>query len=289
MRADRNASAVEDQLPLKPQWFHILLALSEETRHGSGIVRSVLRQTDGKLRLWPATLYGSLDDLAAKGWIEELRAPESRPPVRARRSASIASHPEASGFWLQKPTGFNPWRAPRWTGSPRATSPHDLSRRSLGLSPRAPAPALRIQAGPRAGGLQPRGGGRVLRPPLPARVGRPRCRVGIDDRRAGLHALRGPPEQRRHPGLRAADGGGHGVPVLFRRGGILRGPSATRCAPAASSTAATGRTQRKSLIVNEAFAAYFWPGENSLGKLVTVARGWTRRSSASRRTRNTVR
>ena len=85
MRADRNASAVEDQLPLKPQWFHILLALSEETRHGSGIVRSVLRQTDGKLRLWPATLYGSLDDLAAKGWIEELRAPESRPPGESEK------------------------------------------------------------------------------------------------------------------------------------------------------------------------------------------------------------
>ncbi len=71
--------AIENSLPLKPQWFHILLALSEEARHGSGIVRSVLDQTDGKLRLWPATLYGSLEELAALGWIEELTGTSERP------------------------------------------------------------------------------------------------------------------------------------------------------------------------------------------------------------------
>ena len=66
-------------LPLKPQWFHILLALSHEAQHGSGIVRSVLDQTEGKLRLWPATLYGSLEELAQVGWIEELTGPTGRP------------------------------------------------------------------------------------------------------------------------------------------------------------------------------------------------------------------
>ena len=76
------ALAVDDinhHLPLKAQWFHILLALSEEAQHGSGIVRSVLQQTDGKLRLWPATLYGSLEDLVALGWIEELTEHGERP------------------------------------------------------------------------------------------------------------------------------------------------------------------------------------------------------------------
>lgn len=71
---------LSQHLPLKPQWFHILLALSDETRHGSGIVRTVLEQTDGKLRLWPAMLYGSLDELAAQGWIEEVTDPADRPP-----------------------------------------------------------------------------------------------------------------------------------------------------------------------------------------------------------------
>jgi DNA-binding PadR family transcriptional regulator len=72
-------------LPLKTQWFHILMALSEEHRHGSGIVRSVLKQTDGKLRLWPATLYGSLDELASLDWIEELADEDEFPEGESRR------------------------------------------------------------------------------------------------------------------------------------------------------------------------------------------------------------
>jgi len=72
-------TGLEDALPLKPQWFHILLALSETAQHGSGIVRTVLQQTDGKLRLWPATLYGSLEEVSAKGWISELTEPSERP------------------------------------------------------------------------------------------------------------------------------------------------------------------------------------------------------------------
>ena len=72
-------------LPLKPQWFHILLALSAEARHGSGIVRAVLDETAGKLRLWPATLYGSLDELAGRGWIEELTTRAERPAGESDR------------------------------------------------------------------------------------------------------------------------------------------------------------------------------------------------------------
>ena len=72
-------------LPLKPQWFHILLALTDEPRHGSGLVRAVLAQTDGKLRLWPATLYGSLEDMADHGWIEELTRDTERPSESERR------------------------------------------------------------------------------------------------------------------------------------------------------------------------------------------------------------
>jgi len=76
---------IAGQSPLKSQWFHILLALSEDPRHGSGIVRSVLEQTNGSLRLWPATLYGSLEDLAERGWIEELTTESDRPEESERR------------------------------------------------------------------------------------------------------------------------------------------------------------------------------------------------------------
>jgi DNA-binding PadR family transcriptional regulator len=58
-------------LPLKPQWFHILLSLAGEEQHGYGIMQEVLQRTRGKVRLWPATLYGSIKRLIEAGLIEE--------------------------------------------------------------------------------------------------------------------------------------------------------------------------------------------------------------------------
>ncbi len=64
---------------LKPRWFHILLALSDKDLHGSDIVREVLEQSDGELRLWPAMLYGSLEQMVDRGLIEELYEAAERP------------------------------------------------------------------------------------------------------------------------------------------------------------------------------------------------------------------
>jgi DNA-binding PadR family transcriptional regulator len=58
-------------LPLKTQWFHILLSLAGEDQHGYGIMQEVLERTTGKVRLWPATLYGSLKRLIEAELIEE--------------------------------------------------------------------------------------------------------------------------------------------------------------------------------------------------------------------------
>ena len=58
-------------LPLKSQWFHIMLSLAGEEQHGYGIMQEVLRRTDGRVRLWPATLYGSLKRLIESDLIEE--------------------------------------------------------------------------------------------------------------------------------------------------------------------------------------------------------------------------
>ena len=58
-------------LPLKPQWFHILLALAGGEQHGYGIMQEVLERTGGKVRLWPATLYGTIKRLTEAGLIEE--------------------------------------------------------------------------------------------------------------------------------------------------------------------------------------------------------------------------
>src|SRR5271170_5928505 len=58
-------------LPLKTQWFHILLSLAGEGQHGYGIMQEVLQRTTGKVRLWPATLYGSIKRLIEAELIEE--------------------------------------------------------------------------------------------------------------------------------------------------------------------------------------------------------------------------
>jgi DNA-binding PadR family transcriptional regulator len=61
----------ENFLPLKTNWFHILLSLAAGEQHGYGIMLEVSERTGGKLRLWPATLYGSLKRLIEAGLIEE--------------------------------------------------------------------------------------------------------------------------------------------------------------------------------------------------------------------------
>src|SRR5215813_4858883 len=58
-------------LPLKTNWFHIMLSLAGGEQHGYGIMQEVLNRTEGKVRLWPATLYGSIKRLIEAGLIEE--------------------------------------------------------------------------------------------------------------------------------------------------------------------------------------------------------------------------
>jgi DNA-binding PadR family transcriptional regulator len=61
----------ETFVPLKPHWFHVLLSLSNQEQHGYGIMQEVLDRTGGKVRLWPATLYGTLKRLMDADLIEE--------------------------------------------------------------------------------------------------------------------------------------------------------------------------------------------------------------------------
>jgi PadR family transcriptional regulator PadR len=70
---------------LKTHWFYILLSLAGEDRHGLAISRDVLALSDGQVKLWPATLYGSLDELATRGWIEELPDTHARTQHESER------------------------------------------------------------------------------------------------------------------------------------------------------------------------------------------------------------
>ena len=64
---------------MKPRVYLILLALVDSDLHGLGIARAVQHLSDGQTRLWPASLYGTLDDLTETGFIEELDDPRDRP------------------------------------------------------------------------------------------------------------------------------------------------------------------------------------------------------------------
>ena len=70
---------------LKPQWFQILLAVADRPLHGAAIREEVLERTDGTMRLWPGVLYGSLDELAERGWLHETTAPADAPTEGGKR------------------------------------------------------------------------------------------------------------------------------------------------------------------------------------------------------------
>jgi DNA-binding PadR family transcriptional regulator len=58
-------------VPLSPAALHILLALASEDRHGYGIMREIARQSEGRYKLGPGTLYDNLQKLLDQGIVEE--------------------------------------------------------------------------------------------------------------------------------------------------------------------------------------------------------------------------
>lgn len=67
----KNDGALDRFIPLKTQWFHILISLASGEQHGYAIMQEVLERTQGKVRLWPATLYGTIKRLIEAGLIAE--------------------------------------------------------------------------------------------------------------------------------------------------------------------------------------------------------------------------
>lgn len=69
---------------MKQSWFYILVSLASADRYGSAIQEDVRVLSDGGVRLWPVTLYGSLEALVEHGWIRELEAEEQPDGHRGR-------------------------------------------------------------------------------------------------------------------------------------------------------------------------------------------------------------
>lgn len=69
--------------PLSPAALHILLSLAAEDLHGYAIMQEVARQSEGKYKLGPGTLYDNLQKLVRREWVEELgRRPGDDDPRR---------------------------------------------------------------------------------------------------------------------------------------------------------------------------------------------------------------
>ena len=76
--------SVDDFVPLAPAMLHILLALAGERLHGYGIMQEVLRQTEGRYKLGPGTLYDNLQRLMKQRLVEEVAGLSEEENARRR-------------------------------------------------------------------------------------------------------------------------------------------------------------------------------------------------------------
>jgi DNA-binding PadR family transcriptional regulator len=78
-------------LPLSPATLHILLALAGEELHGYGIMQEVARQSEGRYKVGPGTLYDNLQRMLEQGLVQEVarRASNDDPRRRYYRLSSL--------------------------------------------------------------------------------------------------------------------------------------------------------------------------------------------------------
>jgi DNA-binding PadR family transcriptional regulator len=82
----KTAPDPESFLPLTPAVFHILLALADGEMHGYAIMSEVVRTTDGRVKMGPGTLYGTINRLLEMRLIEETeRRPDPKMDDERRR------------------------------------------------------------------------------------------------------------------------------------------------------------------------------------------------------------
>jgi DNA-binding PadR family transcriptional regulator len=72
-------------LPLTPAIAHILLAVADQDRHGYAIMQEIERLTDGRARMGPGTLYGTIKRMIAAGLLDEAEARPEAPHDDERR------------------------------------------------------------------------------------------------------------------------------------------------------------------------------------------------------------
>ena len=90
--ANVSPSDPDAELPLTPTVFNILLSLADGEKHGYAIMQEVEEATEGRTRMGPGTLYGSLDRMLKAGYITESdRRPASKEDDERRRYYRLGS------------------------------------------------------------------------------------------------------------------------------------------------------------------------------------------------------
>ena len=70
--------------PLTNAVVHVLLSLSGGERHGYAILKDIVAQSGGQVRLGPGTIYTTLQRLMEMGWVEETDGPSKVVDERRR-------------------------------------------------------------------------------------------------------------------------------------------------------------------------------------------------------------
>jgi DNA-binding PadR family transcriptional regulator len=65
------AKPLPSDRPMAPAVFHILIALADHPLHGYGIMLDIAERSEGKVKMSPGTLYGSIKQMLEEGLLEE--------------------------------------------------------------------------------------------------------------------------------------------------------------------------------------------------------------------------
>jgi DNA-binding PadR family transcriptional regulator len=87
----RSSTKPEDHLPLPSQFYHVLIALGTEVRHGYGIIQAFEELTEGRETLLPGSLYATLARMTEQGMLES-----TEPPAESRSGGPKRSYYRAT-------------------------------------------------------------------------------------------------------------------------------------------------------------------------------------------------
>jgi DNA-binding PadR family transcriptional regulator len=78
-----------ESFPISEPVLMILLSLSDQPRHGYGILLDTQQMSDGRVRLSTGTLYGALRRLLEDGWIERFKEEDNSRGRQAYRLTAM--------------------------------------------------------------------------------------------------------------------------------------------------------------------------------------------------------